>query len=304
MSHTASAYGDYELLSLCSSGLGDKSEAQLSTLVAQAMREGLHGISFSPYTTGQGPGTQLGEAQIRERLALIAPYVRWVRTFSCTEGNDLIPAIARDYGLGTMVGAWLDDNLDNNELELARAIEIAGRGEADILAIGNEVLLRRDMEEEALVDYIQRARAALPGVQVGYVDAYFKFVDHPRVTEACDLVLANCYPFWEGCSETYALLYLQEMYRRVCAVADGRKVIVSETGWPNAGTAVGDARPSREGAMRYFLKTWLWAREEDIDLFYFSAFDEDWKVEKEGDVGAFWGLLDSRGAPKYYQHSD
>ena len=52
--------------------------------------------------------------------------------------------------------------------------------------------------------------------------------------------------------------------------------------------------------MRYFLKTWLWTREENIDLFYFSTFDEDWKVAKEGDVGAYWGLLDSRGLPKYY----
>lgn len=300
MSHLASGYDHYELLSLCASGLRDASEEQLSELLRQAMIDGLHGIAFSPYVGGQGPGTQLEAPQIRARLELIAPYVSWIRTFSCTEGNDLIPGIARDFGLKTMVGVWLDDDLENNEIELARGIELAQQGQADILAIGNEVLLREDLPEDALVDYMERARSQVKDVPIGYVDAYFKFVDHPGVTRACDVILANCYPFWEGCSETYALLYLQEMYRRVSAVADGRRVIVSETGWPNAGTAVGDARPSRAAAMRYFLKTWLWARDEDIDLFYFSAFDEDWKVDKEGDVGAYWGLLDSRGTPKYY----
>ena len=25
-------------------------------------------------------------------------------------------------------------------------------------------------------------------------------------------------------------------------------------------------------------------------MFYFSSFDESWKVEAEGDVGAYWGL--------------
>jgi exo-beta-1,3-glucanase (GH17 family) len=27
-------------------------------------------------------------------------------------------------------------------------------------------------------------------------------------------------------------------------------------------------------------------------MFYFSSFDESWKIEKEGDVGASWGLWD------------
>ena len=32
--------------------------------------------------------------------------------------------------------------------------------------------------------------------------------------------------------------------------------------------------------------------EDDIDMFYFSSFDEPWKVGDEGDVGAFWGIWD------------
>ena len=34
-------------------------------------------------------------------------------------------------------------------------------------------------------------------------------------------------------------------------------------------------------------------------VFWFAAFDEAWKVDAEGDVGAFWGLWDKDGKPKF-----
>jgi exo-beta-1,3-glucanase (GH17 family) len=271
----------------------------LRALVRQILDAKIHGLSFSPYVEGQGPGTELGAAQIRERLKVIQDHVRWIRSFSCTEGHELIPAIARENGLKTMVGVWLDEDHERNEAELANAIDIARAGDADILAVGNEVLLRDEMPEDALIDYINRAKQAAPGVDVGYVDAYFKFVDHPRVTEACDVVLANCYPFWEGCPAEHALLYMKEMYRRAVGAANGKKVIISETGWPNIGTAEEGAVPSFENAIKYFINTVQWAEEDGIDIFYFSAFDEAWKVAAEGDVGAYWGLWDKDGVPKY-----
>ena len=275
------------------------SEEDLRALVEKILEDKIHGICFSPYVEGQGPGTQLEAQQIRERLAFIQPHVRWIRTFSCSEGNELIPAIAKENGLKTMVGVWLDDNREQNEIELANAIEIANAGHADILGVGNEVLLRGDLTEDELIDYIERAKQGASGVDVGYVDAYFEFEVHPRVTEACEVILANCYPFWEGCPAEHALLYMKEMYRRAQRAGNGKKVIVSETGWPNLGTAEKGAVPSLENAMKYFIDTFQWAEEDGIEIFYFSSFDETWKVDAEGDVGAYWGLWDKDGNPKY-----
>ena len=286
-------------LSLSGIDISALSTDDLRALVRKILRSKIHGLSFSPYIEGQGPGTVVEEAQIRERLAIIAPYTKWIRSFSCTEGHELIPAIAREYGLKTMVGVWLDDDLEHNELELENAIRVAGEGHVDILAIGNEVLLRGDLTEDELLEYMRRAKDGAPNVAVGYVDAYFEFVDHPRVTEACDVLLANCYPFWEGCPAEHALLYMKDMYRRVSNVANGKRVIVSETGWPNIGTAEGAAVPTLENAIKYFVDTCRWAEDEGIEIFYFSSFDESWKVGAEGDVGAYWGLWDKDGNPKY-----
>ncbi|MBT8066002.1 MAG: glycosyl hydrolase, partial [Gammaproteobacteria bacterium] len=216
-------------MSLAGINVSGLSAVELRSLVLKILDNKIHGICFSPYVEGQGPGAIVSEAQIRERLEIIAPYVRAIRSFSCTDGHELIPAIAKEKGLDTMVGVWLDGDKEHNEEELANAIEIARAGHADILAVGNEVLLRGDLTEDELLDYINRAKQAAPDVEVGYVDAYFEFVDHPRITAACDVLLANCYPFWEGCPAEHALLYMKDMYYRASSVAGGKRVIVSET---------------------------------------------------------------------------
>jgi exo-beta-1,3-glucanase (GH17 family) len=286
-------------LSLAGIDISGMSVEELRATVGRILAEGIHGLCFSPYIGEQGPGTPVEPEPIIQRLDLIRPHVRWIRSFSCTDGNEAIPALAKERGLRTMVGVWLSDDRELNEQELANAIEVVEAGHADILAVGNEVLLREDLPEDELIDYLERARAATLGVPVGYVDAYFKFVDHPRVTAACDVVLANLYPFWEGCPAQYALPYMKDMYRRAAAAAGGKPVIVSETGWPDNGKACGGAVPSYANAVKYFIDTMAWAEEEGIELFYFSSFDEPWKVATEGDVGAYWGLWDAQGRPKY-----
>jgi exo-beta-1,3-glucanase (GH17 family) len=258
-----------------------------------------HGLCFSPYLDGQGPGTQLHESQIRARMEVIAPHTHWVRSFSCTEGNELIPKVAHSLGLKTLVGAWLGTDLDINEREIEGVIAVARAGHADIVAVGNEVMLREDLSEDALIAYIERVKAALPGIRVGYVDAYYLFELHPRITAACDVLLTNCYPFWEGCPLEQALPYMQSMLRRTQAVAQGKQVIISETGWPDKGSNFWGAVPSADAAMRYFTETCAWAEQDGIAVFYFAAFDEAWKVGAEGDVGAYWGLWDKDAQAKY-----
>jgi glucan 1,3-beta-glucosidase len=283
--------GGAELLAL--------SDDDLRAAFHESLNTGMPGLCFSPYSADQKPGSPLSEAQIQERLNIVAPFTKWVRTFSCTDGNECIPGLAKKMGLKTLVGAWLGKDEEINEREIENLIALAREGQADVAAVGNEVLYRGDLEEEVLLDYIGRVRCALPDLPVGYVDAYYEFTDRPAVTEACSIVLANCYPFWEKCPLDYALLYVKEMHRQAVRAAKGKPVFITETGWPSAGTPHGGAEPSERHAMIYFLHAMQWAREEGIELFYFSSFDEAWKIGSEGDVGAFWGLWDTHGFLKY-----
>lgn len=280
------------LMSLAGMDLSGKTEDELVSLYNQLLNSGMHGLCFSPYMEDQEPGTEISEEQIRRRIEIIKPHTKWVRSFSCTEGNELIPKIAKENGMKTMVGAWLGKYKSINEQEITNLIEVAKAGHADIVAVGNEVLYREDLTEDELLDYIYRVKKALPGIPVGYVDAYYEFGNRPRLTTACDVILANCYPFWEGCSLDHSYLYMKDMYNRALKAGNGKKVIVTETGWPNVGEKFHGAKPSKVNALKYFINTQMWSKEEDIDIFYFSSFDEAWKTSDEGDVGAYWGIWD------------
>ena len=271
----------------------------LKAAFLEMLNAGIHGISFSVYLNDQAPGSQISAQQISERMQVIKPYVKWIRSFSCTDGNEQIPRIGHENGLKTLVGAWLGSDAEKNEREIEAVIKVAQAGHADIVAVGNEVLLRGDLSEDQLIGLIQRVKQAIPGIPVGYVDAYYEFAVHPRVSDACDVILANCYPFWEGYPFEHSLAYLKGMYQTALSAGRGKKVIVTETGWPNLGSAERAALPSYENAMRYFINTYTWAAAENIEVFYFSSFDELWKVGAEGDVGAYWGLWDIDGNLKY-----
>ena len=277
-----------------------KSAAEVGRLYADQMQSGVYGLCFSAYTEGQGEGDQLSETHIRRRIEVVAPHTRWVRSFACTEGHELIPGLARAKGLKTMVGAWISHDRERNEREIEALVALAHQGLVNIAVVGNEVLLRAELPEAELLEYIRRVRAALPAdVPVGCVDAYYLFLERPALTAACDVLLPNCYPFWEGVDITMAAQYLRRMVGLVQAAGGEKRVIVTETGWPGSGQPVASAVPSAENAMRYFVDVQQWARSEGIKLFYFSSFDEPWKSRQEGELGAQWGLWDKHERPKY-----
>ncbi|MEO1484976.1 MAG: glycosyl hydrolase family 17 protein [Bacteroidota bacterium] len=288
-----------KFLALAAIDYAGKTTKELKKLCREVLDGGMHGLCFSPYEEGQKPGEQITEEQIRRRMEIISPYTDWVRSFSCTEGNELIPKVAREFGIKTMVGAWLGDDPKINEQEVTNLIQMAKDGQVDIAAVGNEVLLRGDLTEDELLGFMSRVKQAIPDVPMGYVDAYYEFSDHPRIADACDVILANCYPFWEGCDLDYSLLYMKDMYQRALRAAKGKKVIISETGWPSQGSSLEGAYPSLDNMLKYFMNTQKWAQEDDIEIFYFSSFDESWKIGAEGDVGAYWGLWDAQEELKF-----
>jgi len=139
----------------------------------------MHGLCFSMYEDGQEPGDHITEAQVERRIKIIKPYTKWVRSFSCIEGNEYVPRLAHKHGLKTMVGAWLGDDLEKNEDEIEALITLAQEGCVDIAAVGNEVMYRGDLTEAQLLDYIYLVKEALPNTTVGYVDAYYEFSHRP-----------------------------------------------------------------------------------------------------------------------------
>jgi glycoside/pentoside/hexuronide:cation symporter, GPH family len=259
----------------------------------ETFNKGMHGICLTVFTEDQNPGDKITEEQIVKRLKVLTGHAEWIRVFSTTNGYELIPAIAKKMGFKVLMGAWIDKNKEQNESEIQSLIKLVKEGSVDMAAVGNEVLFRGDQDKNTLINYINEVKRNTSGVPVCCVDIYSEFINHPELINASDKILINCYPFWEGAAIEHAGVYLQEMYNKVKAVANGKEVIITETGWPSAGQVVGEAVPSKENLMLYFMEAQLWAAQASVKLFYFSSFDEAWKIHSEGWAGTSWGLWDA-----------
>ncbi|MBP7184127.1 MAG: glycosyl hydrolase [Saprospiraceae bacterium] len=279
--------------------LKGKSEQEKHDIFLEILHNKVHGFCFSLYEEGQKPGDKVTPEQVYRRMRILKPHTQWIRSFSSTDGNELIPKIAKELGMNTLVGAWLSDDADCNEREIEGLIDLANKGLVDIAAVGNEVLYRKDLSEHQLLSFIDRVKKAIPHIPVGYVDAYYEFSARPAITEMCDIILANCYPFWESCPFENSLSYLKEMYDQTVKVSNGKKILITETGWPSEGERLGEATPTKMNAFEYFINTQLWAMDKNIECFYFSSFDESWKVNAEGQVGAYWGIWNKDEQLKY-----
>ena len=99
----------------------------------------------------------------------------------------------------------------------------------------------------------------------------------PETLDAVDVILVNIHPFHERVHVDNAPATLAAIYQQAVHGANGKQVIIAETGWPSAGETNGQAVPSLENAARFLSEAVAWAGANDVPMFCFEAFDEAWK---------------------------
>ena len=215
------SFRDEKIKSLLGINLDNLTDDKLKELSSEILKSEIHGICFSLYEGDQQPGDFVSDEQIIRRLKILKPYTNWIRTFSTTDEHARIVKIAVDMGFKTLVGAWLSDDSKSNDNEIEGLLTLSSKGLVNIAAVGNEVIYRKELEEDQLIAYINYVKENINDVPVGYVDAYYEFRDRPNITNACDVILANCYPFWEGCAAEYSFLYMKDMYNEALKASNG-----------------------------------------------------------------------------------
>jgi exo-beta-1,3-glucanase (GH17 family) len=261
-----------------------------------AVASPLDGFDFGPYIAkGQDPnrGTQLTEAEAARLVARVAPYTRSIRTYGCGGGLEHAGRLAHGHGLKAVVGAWLGRDPAANEAQLTCLIGQARAGHVDVTVVGSETLYRGDLTEAQLLASVARVKQAVPpGIQVSTTDVYGQWLARPQLVNAVDSVYVNIFPYWEGIRADRALAALDARYRQVVAAAGGKRVTVSESGWPDCGQTIGEAVPSPANPSAYVLSFVSWARSTGTPYLYFEAYPEPYKAAYEGPQGACWGVLD------------
>ena len=120
-----------------------------------------------------------------------------------------------------------------------------------------------------------------------------------KIGEAVDFILAHSYPYWENVPVEHGAAHVVATYITSRVVYTDRVVVIGETGWPTCGDPRDNAVPSLENQRRFIEELWQWANLYNMPVFYFEAFDEEWKAAEEGEVGRCWGLYDDDRTPKH-----
>jgi cellulose synthase/poly-beta-1,6-N-acetylglucosamine synthase-like glycosyltransferase/exo-beta-1,3-glucanase (GH17 family) len=104
----------------------------------------LPSTSYAPFEPGHTVADSIADSEkIRADLKKLSTLTRAVRLYSSTEGNELVPPIAAEFGMKVTVGAWIDKDANRNNREIESAINLARHNSNVIgLVVGNETVYR------------------------------------------------------------------------------------------------------------------------------------------------------------------
>lgn len=252
--------------------------------------------SFSPYRTGQSPfGAPFTRQQLEEDMAVAAKFVTRIRTYANTNQFASVPELAQKNGLKVLLGAWIGANLAANDKEVAGLIQAAGDypDAVEGVIVGNEVLLRREITPELLIDYIRKVKQAVRQ-PVTYADVWEFWLKYPKVAAEVDFITIHVLPYWENTPTAleHVIGHMLHAHEAIARAYPGKPILIGEIGWPSAGRVRKDAVPGRVAQARFVREIINTAHEKNIDYNIFELFDEPWKFGQEGTVGGNWGLID------------
>ena len=260
----------------------------------------LASVSYAPFegNINAETGGRARVERIRSDLKLLAPLTRAIRTYSATNGVELVPGIAAEFGLRVTVGAWIDKNQDRNDREIRSVIDLAKRhSNVNGIIVGNETVFRGEQKVSELVEKIHRVKRST-NVTVTTGEIWHVWIEHPELVSAVDYIAAHILPYWEGFSDKQSVDQAILIYDKLRQAYPGKRIVIAEFGWPSAGYNLKNAEPGRiEQAvvLRDFVSR---AEAFGIDYNIVEAIDQPWKIF-EGGVGPYWGLFDAARHPKF-----
>jgi exo-beta-1,3-glucanase (GH17 family)/cellulose synthase/poly-beta-1,6-N-acetylglucosamine synthase-like glycosyltransferase len=270
------------------------------------------GLTYNAFQRHDDPRSgRLPKAEaIDADLRLLAGTTSRLRTYSAAEFPQL-PALAARHGIELALGVWLDRRAENNEREIAAAID-AARQHANVKRViaGNETRLHGVLSARELAAVLARLRAALR-VPVSTAEPWHVWLREPALAAQVDFITVHLLPYWEGVPEHAALTEAMARYRQLRERFPGKPIVIGEIGWPSGGASIQAPRWSPElpisapaeaspAAQARFVRAFLQhAADRGLDYYLLEAFDQPWKRAVEGPAGAHWGLRDAARQPKF-----
>jgi len=250
---------------------------------------------YGPFQGEQSPETQTfpTDEQVLADLEILNDLCATIRTYGVDPDTVMqrIPAHADTRGLTIYPGCWIDNqSWDQTQIDSLIAVGNSGLANIEGLVVGNEFLYRHPASAATLIARVNEVRDAT-GQPTGASEQWHVWRDHPALAAACDFVFVHIHPYWEEQQIAAAVTHVAGKYALMQQLFPGKRIVISETGWPSAGNPFGAAVPSLANHQRFIREFTAWAKGNEVEYFLFEAFDEPWKG-KYGVAERSWGLMD------------
>ena len=266
-----------------------------------AWPERIQGFAFSPYQADQGPiwNKHPSIEDIEADLALLSGKTNAIRTYTVEKTLGDIPRLAAKYGINVALGAWVDANDEKTRNEILKMLNISVRSRNVVrIIVGNEVLLRRDIPTKKLIKYLDMARTQTD-IPVSTAEPPYIWKKYPKLVDHVDYIAVHLLPYWEGIALKDARAFEVNNMNEQKQLYPGKPIIIGEVGWPSNGRSIKAAVASPANEATFLRRFLARAAEENYIYYLMEAFDQKWKRQHEGAVGAYWGVYDVERKPKF-----
>ena len=287
-------------------------------------------ICYSGYRDGQSPdGNNLPSyEQVKQDLLILKGEWTSLRLYASDAHSDTIMEVIRteklpfDVMLGAYITAeqnnpncpWggiyseeqLADNKRENLRQIDRLIQMANEfdGIVSCVSIGNEAAVEWTdhlVSTEQLTKYAKMARLGVKQ-PVTFCENYVPWLNKLKpLAEQLDIISIHTYPVWEYKNIDEGLAYTIENYNAVAAQYPDKQVIITEAGWATKSNGRGiEPNNVNEVMQRQYLQELMaWAERQQILVYFFEAFDENWKGSDDPfEPEKHWGIYKADRSPK------
>ncbi|MFW3357177.1 glycosyltransferase family 2 protein [Aliarcobacter butzleri] len=264
--------------------------------------EKIESLSYSPY---EGYNKNLlSKQQIYDDVTMLENFTNKLRTYATLEANAVLEATP-DSNMPIDLGLWISGDHEQNHLEIKRAIKLLEKypNRINSVIVGNEVLLRADLDEVELFAYVDFMRQ-FTKKPITVAETWDVWERVPDLAKHVDFLTIHILPYWEKIPIDRFNEFIIEKYSLVEKIHPNRKIVIGETGWPSHGYNNRSAIPSLKNqamAIRGFVNL---ANEHGWHYNIIEAFDQQWKGYDEGNVGQYWGIFTSDRALKFQLNGD
>lgn len=254
------------------------------------------GITYSPYNEDH---TCKSAAQVKTDIEALQGGHTLIRLYGadCNQVANVIAA-AKPLGHKLFLGIYditsIIPTIPTSEIATLISAVNGDWSIVDTVSVGNEGVNDGKYTIAAVGIAVASVKASL--LLAGYsgpvvaVDTFMTIINNPAYCAVGDYVAANCHAYFDGgISSDGAGTFVSSQAQRLAQVCGGKKVVITESGWPWKGDTNGKAVASTDDQNKAINSL---QQSLPNGLILFNAYNDNWKSDSSATFNAekHWGM--------------